>query len=134
MIDLAGPAFGLLIGALAVLATAAVGLDPYVLMFQSSWGAPLEQIVLGDVLYVNLLWRLVNLLPLRPLDGGNALLSLLHMKLRDTRRAQNITAAVGFITGLVAAIALAQSGRMFLARFAAYFTYQNFQAYQQASR
>jgi len=131
MIDLAGPAFGLVVGFLAVGVTQALGFDAWQLMFGPSWGLPPHLVVLGDVLYVNLLWSFVNLLPLRPLDGGNALFSFLSMNLGNTRQAHRVTAAAGVVTGLTAAILLASSGRMFLALAAAYLTYLNVQAWQQ---
>src|SRR5262245_2158642 len=70
VVSLAGPLSGLiLLGVPAVLiASSEVGDGDRL------WGLALEYAIL-----INVVWSLVNLLPVLPLDGGNVIQSLLHL-------------------------------------------------------
>ncbi len=65
LISLAGPFAGLALGAL-VLAASVLGLGGE---------GTVVRVLTGQLLWTNVGWSLLNLLPMRPLDGGNALLS-----------------------------------------------------------
>ncbi len=134
MISLAGPFAGLALGGVGIAIAAAMGVNPWRLMFVGPWGLPLELVVLSQILFVNVVWSLVNLLPIRPLDGGNALLSFLHVNLGDFRRANLYTAIVGLVIGLTATVYAWQQGMMFLALLGGYLSYQNYMTYDQARR
>jgi Zn-dependent protease len=88
-ISLAGPLAGILFGCL-VLVFAWVGMPED--------GAPAWLTRTVDaLLYVNIGWSLFNLLPVLPLDGGNALLAASTAAGLTERRAVRLTAAVGFV-------------------------------------
>lgn len=70
-ISLAGPAAGFGLGAVGLgLAFAAGAIDG-----GPAWGLPAIEHIGRDLLTVNLMYGLFNLLPILPLDGGNALRS-----------------------------------------------------------
>ncbi|MEN0067116.1 MAG: M50 family metallopeptidase [Myxococcota bacterium] len=130
LISLAGPGAGILLGLVAIFATQALGYDPFKLMWTGPWYLSPELIVLSQILFVNIVWSLVNLLPMRPLDGGNALLAMLTLNLRDSQRARQITAMVGLTIGAFAIAWAWTSGRTFLLLLAGYFTLQNYLIWQ----
>ena len=66
-ISVAGPGAGFIVGAVVW------GLGP------AAFGAiPLGRFVYGQLLYVNVAWGVLNLLPMLPLDGGNVTVQLLN--------------------------------------------------------
>ena len=88
VISLAGPLAGFTFGCL-VLLVSWVALP--------SHGTPGWLVRTVDaLLYVNLGWSLFNLLPVLPLDGGNALLAASTAVGLTEQRARRFTAAVGF--------------------------------------
>jgi Zn-dependent protease len=68
LLSLAGPVFGLLLGAAAY---ALVSLSPPAPGSIVAW-------TMNRFIYVNVLWAVFNLLPILPLDGGNMLLAFLE--------------------------------------------------------
>ncbi len=92
VISLAGPAAGLLLGGAAwgVAQAAGPGLD-----------GPMA-IALALAVRINLFWSLFNLLPMFPLDGGQALRHLLHLRL-PAPRAEAWTRRVGLVLGVAVA-------------------------------
>lgn len=76
LISLAGPAAGFLLAGLVVGLLFLQSRSMWFLWFRIGVGAPIEaelpRVLVGDLLYVNILWGLVNLLPVFPLDGGQA--------------------------------------------------------------
>ncbi len=87
-ISLAGPAAGLVLGALAWGIAHLLG---------DALTGPVA-ILLAQLVRVNLFWSLFNLLPMSPLDGGQALSHLLHLRLSPAR-AQGITRVLGTTLG-----------------------------------
>ncbi len=85
-ISLAGPFAGFAFGALAF-TLALLGAFPR---------SELGQLVHGQLLYVNIGWGVVNLLPMLPLDGGNVMTQLLHIftRGRGERPARIVSIAV----------------------------------------
>ena len=115
LVSLAGPAAGLALG-LPLLT---------LILFQ-----PPDAGLLGDLLfsavYINIVWSLFNLLPMLPLDGGNALSSGLEIAIGRSR-GPVIAARVGIATGTgVAVLALISSSTwiMLIGGFCAYTSYQ----------
>ena len=85
---------------------------------------------LADLVFVNIFWGVFNLLPILPLDGGNVVASFLeHVTGGKGQRAARIVS-------MVAAVALAgvgfAMGQPFVALFALYFAYINYQAVSRA--
>jgi len=79
--------------------------------------------------FVNAFWSLFNLLPLYPMDGGQALLAGLHY-ITAPRKAAFITFGLGSVLGVLVAIAGWQSGFIFMTLFAGSFAYQNVQLFR----
>jgi stage IV sporulation protein FB len=112
LISLAGPAAGF------VLACATVGLLlslggefrfdlsnlPFFYRYSPPPGAarPL-QIMIGDLLFFNIFWGLVNLLPVLPLDGGQAARELFELADRSNGLVRCLWLSI--ITGVVVAVA-----------------------------
>jgi len=95
LISLAGPAVGISIGIAAKLVPTLPN--------------PLFEDLISDIVWVNLFWGVFNLLPILPLDGGNALRSVVQMtKLLD---AELVVRIVSLLTlGLVGLLLLASRG------------------------
>lgn len=94
----AGSATGLVFGGLVWLVASRFG--PY---------SPLVAFILESTIYVNVFWGLLNWLPIRPLDGGHLLESLLE---KVAPRRGDMIAKVVFIVTAAAALALALRFRM----------------------
>jgi Zn-dependent protease len=113
-ISLAGPAVGLVLGValIAVDFSAGSGLDPF------GW----QRSALTSGEFTCLGWSVLNLLPVLPLDGGQAMRELLpgDPEVR-TRRA----AVVSVVTAGLAALAAAFLGQLFLAMFMLFFGASN---------
>lgn len=113
-VSLAGPGAGLSLG-LPALAAACLG----------AWPAPLHSF-LFDVIWVNVGWSLMNLLPMLPLDGGKAFGALLELWWGPAR-GWAVTASVGVAVGsglLGLGLYLDETFLMLLGGFCAYHSYQ----------
>ena len=118
VVALAGPAAGVGLGLLAYLVGQAVDVrtvEPTGMLEYFRWG----------LVYVAVLWSGLNLLPVRPLDGGAALTAILHMTTPAT--AMPIAWAVGFVTAAVGAIValLLPTPEPFIAVMGVLFAYHN---------
>ena len=116
LVSIAGPAAGLLLGACV-------------------WGITLIEMpelnqigrmALRSLLFVNIAWSLVNLLPILPLDGGNVMRSVVHIaKGRTDDKLPRQISIVFAGAGLVAALMF---GMTFAAILAGIFAFSNYQA------
>jgi len=74
-VTLAGPLAGFALGGFVLSVSGAFGVaDPSLRIYSN---ASLAEHTVSVVIYVNILWGLVNLLPILPLDGGNIVRNLL---------------------------------------------------------
>jgi stage IV sporulation protein FB len=109
----AGPAAGFLL-AIATLGCAAaagsqfhLGFHTVVVPSVSAWVlrpvSPYWNILLADLLFVNIFWGLVNLLPIYPLDGGQAARAIfeVHDPIRGRRRSLFVSMIVGVVMALL---------------------------------
>lgn len=114
-ISLAGPLVGLAIGGLLILVHLAVGagLDPH--------GWQRTALLIGE--FTCIAWSLLNLLPILPLDGGQAVRELLpgEPEVRE-RRAALVSVVAGTLAALTAFVYL---GQPFIAVFMAFFVVSN---------
>ena len=119
VVSLAGPAVGIVVGSFALVAT---------IVLAHTLG-PIATTLLSFVVWVNLGWGLLNLLPMLPLDGGNVMASALEaiMKGRGRRTARIVSIVVAVAAGAVA-VAL---GSIFSAMLCGLFVFTNFQALRQ---
>jgi stage IV sporulation protein FB len=153
LILLAGPFAGFLLAAITV---AALKLSGHAFGFaKSKGGIDLEQLgimrvmvqpigplvayfeplrsslfntVVGDILQVNILWGLVNLLPVYPLDGGQIARELFNVQNPRNGVVMALQLSAGTAV-LVAAYAILNQ-RIFLAILFGYLAYGNFQSIQ----
>ena len=111
LVSLAGPGVGFLLAALIVLAvqlsggmvnlTLIYGFLPYPVVWLPFCGTYLNTIVMA-LLWVNIFWGVLNLMPVLPLDGGE----VMHMILiqNDPRDGRRKALMVSFIGGVVVAL------------------------------
>lgn len=104
-IVLAGPAVSLALGAAAY---ALAGLEG-ILRFGNPEGTIL---VLGILVFVNLIWGAFNLVPIYPLDGGQALFHALGYRMPEAR-ALVLVAKISMVLAVVATWLLYQAGLPF---------------------
>jgi Zn-dependent protease len=115
---IAGPGAGLLLGAIVL--GVAILADP-----QGSVGIR----IVRYLIYINLFWSLVNLLPIWPLDGGQITGVVLTMLNR--RKGLNWTHVISLITAaLLAMFVFTYLKDMFLGIFFALFALMNYQVLQ----
>lgn len=88
LISLAGPGAGFLLAVLTVLLLVALGgqfslrLESFPFFFRFSvppGSTPAFGMLIADLLFINIFWGLINLLPVLPLDGGQAARVLLEV-------------------------------------------------------
>ena len=119
VISLAGPGAGFLLGGVIFVLFRVLELDP---------GNYLMHHAVSLLLFFNVVWGLLNLVPLYPLDGGQVSMTFLQMKMghRGRQLALKISIATGIGLGLLAVMA----GQIFLAMFAGMFAWENWQMMQ----
>ncbi len=120
-ISIAGPGAGLMVGL------------PMLIPFFYMDLPRVATVIITQIVWVNVGWSLVNLIPMKPLDGGNAFHAIMDMY-TDARRAAYITGILGLILGIVIAIVGWQIGMLFLAAIGIYVAFINFQAVQHSQR
>ncbi len=82
-----------------------------------------------NLVWINLMWGLVNLLPIWPLDGGQA--TQIVLSFFDRARGQRWGHVVSLlVAGILAILAITQTSELFLTIFFAYFAMINFQVLQ----
>jgi stage IV sporulation protein FB len=137
LITLAGPVAGFLFAAVIV---GVIAVSGHEVEFDWEFGNVLPirweffeshqaNMLVFDLLFINIFWGLVNLLPVFPLDGGQIAREVLglvnpHDGLRQSLWLSIITAAV------IAILALTKLGDQFLAFFFGYLAYLSYQSLQ----
>jgi Zn-dependent protease len=102
-------------------------LGPFVVYFEPM-ASPAFNPVVGDLLQVNILWGLVNLLPIYPLDGGHIARELFTLGNPRTGVIQSLQLSTGAAV-LVAVYALTK-GDFFLCLMFGFLAYGSFQTLQ----
>lgn len=118
----AGPGAGLIFGAVIFAAREILNaVDPLIIA-----GSEPLSLTFYYMLYINLFWSLVNLIPLWPLDGGQ-LFRIGMLKVFDSpARAERVTHIVGIAIGIGAVVyATSVYESTFLTILAAFITYEN---------
>jgi Zn-dependent protease len=116
VVSLAGPLAGLVVLGLPAILVDRSGVD-----LSSTW-----DLIVRLAIYVNVVWSVVNLLPVLPLDGGNVTASVLR-RLRGPD-GQQAAHKVSIATAAVAAVFAYAKGYPFAAMFAAFFVAHNYGA------
>ena len=135
LISAAGPGAGFLFAAFILAAIHAAGhpisSDKTAVLFwpeYEAFASPVLDAALGDLLFVNILWGLVNLLPIYPLDGGQISREL-FINYDDSRPIQNSLYLSIAAAGGVALWGLTQD-RTYLAIMFGWLAYSNYQQLQ----
>lgn len=120
LISVAGPlsSFGIAVAAFFLLQNVA--------FFRSD---PMFSVLFPMLMWANMIWGVFNLLPIFPLDGGQALRNFARMITRE-RTALMISVWVSMLVGAALAIWGLRSGQFFVAILAAVLTVQNFRQWQ----
>jgi len=87
------------------------------------------QALLPLLITMNIYWAFLNLVPVPPLDGGQAVRSFLRMFLEEVP-AFIIAVWIAIVAGAAVSIWAFTKELYFVALFVAWFAYQNFQAWQ----
>lgn len=120
LIIAAGPGAGLIFGGVTFVVSLAIGaFAPDLVRSQ-----PYVGIIIADLLYINIIWSLVNLLPLWPLDGGQ-LFRILLIRFFHPGTAERATHIVGLVIGIGAIILSRMMGGGLLFILALLLTMQN---------
>ncbi len=117
-VSIAGPAVGILVGSVALFFYAAGG---------DIGGEGAVNHILFALVLVNLGWSVLNLLPIWPLDGGQAMAALFRMVSKESGL------RVAHYVSLIVAVAVVAGTYRFmpvLAVFSGLFAYQNYRALQ----
>jgi len=120
-ISLAGPLAGFLLAGLVYQAQPLFAQAP-------DWRF---QVVYYDLLWVNVVWGLLNLLPVLPLDGGHVMQSAVHAFLKRSDNYWPYLISTAF-SGVGAALALLQ-GFFWTAALAGWLSYSSFQVIRRMS-
>jgi Zn-dependent protease len=130
LISIAGPASGFILAAVLALGLNYLGgypvgfvlrVVPYVVMFDH----PILGHLLNFVFLITVLWGLINLLPIYPLDGGQIAQQILVVTYPHDAIRQSLILSV-IVGGMMVVIALMKWDDWLLAVFFVYLTYSNF--------
>lgn len=122
-ISAGGPAAGLLLGGLVWV------LARWVIPAQTFSDSPHLSALFFNLMWVNIVWSLVNLLPIQPLDGGHLLGHIMR------ERQPKLRAQIGMAcAAAMAFLGFAWMGSLFVALFFGYLAYQNYQRAQGTHR
>lgn len=133
LISLAGPGAGFLLAAVLVAGLIAAGhgdgivptpVGPQVVGLAN----PRIAALINDILFISVLWGMVNLLPIYPLDGGQIAREVLLRISRDGIR-QSLLLSM-FAAGAMAAVGLLVWQQMFVALMFGYFAYASYMTLQ----
>jgi Zn-dependent protease len=138
-IALAGPFAGFLFAGLVMLLVTVTGgsvntiwlfgFIPLPLSAVVSFGGSLIGSLVALLLWVNIFWGLINLMPIQPLDGGNVArnIFIIYDPLDGVRKALWLSVIAGALLALIGLIAFRSIYMAFLFGFLAYQSYQSMQ-------
>lgn len=122
LISFSGPLAGFLLGGLIYAAL------PFLVSIRSGYTG----FIISTLLWVNIGWGIINLIPMLPLDGGHIMKSLYHWLRNpyDDRTPLKISIAFG-ILAVIASLVVLRGGGLYLALVAGWLTYNNYMALRQ---
>jgi len=123
LMSFSGPLAGFLLGGLVFAFNYFVGPFPNSLL----------RFTINSLLWVNIGWGLVNLIPILPLDGGAIMRSLYHWLRSPYDERTPLKISIGFgILAIIASLLLAfRGGGFYIVLLAAWLTYNNYMALRQ---
>lgn len=137
VISFAGPAAGFILAAMVVIGIRLAGHQVQLNSdnpFSPVWFKPFDaknlQLFIRYMLFINIFWGLMNLLPIYPLDGGKIAQEVLNHFNPANGMRQSIMTSI-FTAGGMALVMGVKFGDLFMALFFAYFAFINYQMLQQ---
>ena len=140
LISLAGPVAGFILATLAIVGvllaggsvgtTWLFGLIPLPLNAALPFGGRILDILVAILLWVNIFWGLINLLPVFPLDGGNVARNILvqYDPVNGVRKSLWVSVITGGLIALLALVFLRSIYMAFLFGLLAFQSYQSLQS------
>jgi len=140
LISLAGPVAGFILAGLAIVGillsggsvgtTWLFGLIPLPLNAVLPFGGRILDILVTILLWVNIFWGLINLLPVFPLDGGNVARNILVQldPINGVRKSLWVSVITGGLIALLALVLLRSIYMAFLFGLLAFQSYQSLQS------
>lgn len=117
IVSLAGPVAGFLVGGTVWAVRDLVSVDSFAM-----------RVLVGDLLWVNIGWGALNLIPMYPLDGGQVLRSVLHaVRGPDDRLPLQISIGIGVVATTLALL----NGWLWAGFLAGLLTFENFRLLRQ---
>lgn len=90
---------------------------------------PYLSFIIGQLLWVNIGWGIINLIPIIPLDGGSIMRNIYHWVRSPYDESTPLKISIGFgILAIIAALVFLGRGGLYLALLAGWLTYNNFVA------
>ena len=135
LISLAGPAAGFLLAGLVVISVVVAGYSSPISGFSLSLDEqiyltrPYLAIFVIDMLWVNIIWGAVNLLPVIPLDGGRVS-EAVFVRMSGTPGYRQTVMTSMFVAASVAIFGGVEWKSMFVVILFAYLAFMNFQIWQ----
>lgn len=123
-ITAAGPAAGLTLGVVSLV----VGL--VAAPFVPAAYLPIASTVFSAMLFVNIGWSLLNLLPLYPLDGGQLFKLILHRFVDNRMRVERVVHGTGITLAVLGVIGFGSVGEYFMVIICLMLGAQNWQILQ----
>ena len=130
LITLAGPMAGLVVAGVIfgiLFLVDLLGFAPFLAKYQ------LLAIFLSYTMYINLIWGIFNLLPVRPMDGSKVFTHLLA-KITKPERAVQIISIFSFVLAVGMIVYFALGRNMFMIIISIYFAFINFNDFMKAIR
>ncbi|SRR6266487_3348453 len=138
-ISLAGPGSGFILAALvitgvvvsggSVLTTRLLGIIPLPAMALLPFGGNIVNMLVTALLWVNIFWGLINLMPVYPLDGGSVARNILLQTdpVNGVRKSLWVSVIAG---GLIAAVAFFFLHSVYMALLFGFLAFQSYQSLQ----
>jgi len=122
LISLAGPGAGFLLAGIVYLLERVGVIGP----FEQGWSLP--YFAVQQLLYVNIWWGLLNLLPVLPLDGGNICRDVCTSI--NPRQGERWATVIALLTAGAVALFAFQANELYIGMLFGFMAYQNFQQLQ----
>jgi stage IV sporulation protein FB len=117
-LSFAGPLIGFILG----------GILFAIMQFAGPISNPYLRFIISQLLWVNIGWGIINLIPIQPLDGGSIMRNLYHW-IRNPYD-ERTPLIISMIFGVLAIITALVLGQFYLALLVGWLVYNNYMAYR----
>jgi Zn-dependent protease len=135
LISFAGPGAGFLLAGIVIAGLESTGYQYQVAGMRVDLDerlanmSPYLYFFISNLLFINIMWGIINLVPVYPLDGGQILRAILERLMGTQGIMQTLMTAI-ILGGGIAAYAMFQMQNAFLGVLFAYIAFQNYQIYE----